>query len=303
MFNLFEFLFNVLLFFILTPSILITIPSKSSKTKVAVVHSLIFATILYFSKKLIWNTTESFDNNIIDLSLYENKIFSQNGEDGIIVKLIDLIYKGDNNPKFYVEFGVENGDECNTRILRENYKWKGLQMDGSNENDNINLRKEFIMKENVVDLFKKYNVPQNINLLCVDIDYNDFYCLKEILKNYTCDIIICEYNSTHLSHEDKIIIYDKNAMWDGTNYFGVSLLSLVKLGEKYNYSLVYCNKNGVNCFFIHNDIIKNKNLKILNIGDITKIYKPATYGSGPNGGHTKDPHNRQYITFEEAINI
>ena len=113
----------------------------------------------------------------IDLEIFEKKIFSQNGEDGITMKLIELIYNGNNDNKFYVEFGVGDGIECNTRILREYYNWKGLQIDGSNENDKFNLRKEFITKENVVELFRKYNVPQNINLLSVDIDFNDFYCL------------------------------------------------------------------------------------------------------------------------------
>ena len=239
----------------------------------------------------------------MELSLFEKKVFSQNGEDGITMKLIELIYYGNNDNKFYVEFGVENGMECNTRILREHYNWNGLQMDGSNENRNINLRKEFIVKENVVELFKKYNVPQHINVLSVDIDFNDFYCLKEIVVNYQCDIIICEYNATHLANEDKIVIYDKNGRWDGSNYFGVSLLSLDKLGKKYNYSLIYCNKNGVNCFLIHNDLIKNKNLQFKNIGDIEKIYKPAGYGCGPNGGHMQDIHNRRFISFDEAINI
>jgi hypothetical protein len=239
----------------------------------------------------------------MELSLFEKKVFSQNGEDGITMKLMELIYCGNNDNKFYVEFGVESGVECNTRILREHYNWKGLQMDGGNENRNINLRKEFIMKENVVELFKKYNVPQNINLLSVDIDFNDFYCLKEILVNYQCDIIICEYNGTHLANEDKIIIYDKNGKWDYSNYFGVSLLSLDKLGKKYNYQLVYCDKTGTNCFFVHNNIIKNKDLKFKNINDIEKIYKPATYGNGPNGGHPQDPYNRQYISFDEAINL
>lgn len=239
----------------------------------------------------------------MDLNCFEEKIYSQNGEDGVTMKLVQLIYNGDNSNKFYVEFGVENGNECNTRILRERYNWNGLQMDGGNENESINLRKEFILKENVVELFRKYNVPQNINVLSVDIDFNDFYCLKEILLNYTCDIIICEYNSTHLSSEDKIVIYDKNGRWDGSNYFGVSLLSLDKLGKKYDYSLIYCNKNGVNCFLIHNDIIKDKNLQFLNYGEIEKIYRPGGYGGGPNGGHHQDAHNRKYISFDEAINL
>jgi hypothetical protein len=276
------------------------------KLTIIIIIILILCVIIYFSNKS--NTFENYtddenNENIIDLSLYEKKIYSQNGEDGITMKLIDLIYGNDNTNKFYVEFGVENGMECNTRILRENYNWKGLQLDGNNENEIINLRKEFILKENVVELFKKYNVPRKINILCVDIDSNDFYCLKEIISNYECDIIICEYNATHFPNEDKIIIYNKENQWDGTNYFGLSLLSLDKLGKKYNYSVIYCNANGVNCFLIHNNIIKDKNLKFKNIEDITKIYKPAGYGNGPNGGHREDHKNRKYITFDEAINL
>jgi len=239
----------------------------------------------------------------LDLELFEKRIFSQNGEDGVTMKLVELIYNGNNDNKFYVEFGVQDGIECNTRILRESYNWKGLQMDGTNENNNFNLRKEFITKNNVVELFKKYNVPQNINLLSVDIDFNDFYCLKEILKNYMCDIIICEYNSTHSVDEDKIVIYEENGKWDGTNYFGASLLSFDKLAKKYNYSLIYCDKMGVNCFLIHNDLIKDKNIQFKNLGDISNIYKPPKYSFGPNGGHPHDVYNRRYISFEEAINV
>lgn len=250
-----------------------------------------------------WQEDAIYTKVEINLSDFEKKIYSQNGEDGITMKLIELIYHGNNDNKFYVEFGVENGNECNTKVLREKYNWNGLQMDGSNKNDSINLRKEFITKENVVELFKKYNVPQNINVLSVDIDFNDFYCLKEILENYSCDIIICEYNATHLPDEDKIVIYDKNGCWDGTNYFGVSLLSLDKLGKKFNYSLIYCDKKGVNSFFVHNDIIQSKNLQFENLGNITKIYRSAGYSSGPNGGHPQDPLNRPFITFEEAIQL
>ena len=141
--------------------------------------------------------------------------------------------------------------------------------------------------------------------MSVDIDFNDFYVLNEILANYQCDIIICEYNSTYLADEDKIVLYDKNGKWDGSNYFGVSLLALVKLGKLSNYSLVYCDKRGVNCFFIHNNIIENKGLKLKlkDLGDIEKLYMPAQYGFGPNGGHPQDPHSRQYVSFDDAMKI
>jgi hypothetical protein len=239
----------------------------------------------------------------MDLELSEKKIFSQNGEDGVTIKLIELLYGEEDarKNKYYVEFGVEDGRECNTRILREKYNWQGLQMDGSNENATIHLKKEFITRENIVELFEKYKVPEKINILSVDIDYNDFYCLKEILAKYTCDIIICEYNSTHSATDNKIVIYDSEGMWDGSNYFGVSLYALEKLGNLYNYSLIYCDKKGVNCYLMHNSLLLQKKLQFKNFGDIHKIYRPAKYGHGPNGGHRHDPYNRPYITFAESL--
>lgn len=239
---------------------------------------------------------------MIDLSMYEKKLFSQNGEDGVTAILIDTLFDTQEN-KYYVEFGVENGMQCNTHILRKYAGWTGLLMDGGNENIEINLQKEFITKENIISLFNKYNVRKHINLLCVDIDFNDFYVLKEILKEYTADIIICEYNATHLPYEDKVIIYDANGCWDGSNYAGVSLLSLTKLCNLHGYSLVYCNENGVNAFFVRDTLIKERGVEFKNINNIDELYRLPKYGRGPRGGHREDTKQRQYITYEEAMKM
>ena len=61
-----------------------------------------------------------------DINLHENKIYSQNGEDGILEYIFSKI--GTTN-KFSVEFGVGNGFECNTINLLEKKGWKGLMMD------------------------------------------------------------------------------------------------------------------------------------------------------------------------------
>lgn len=47
--NLTTFLYTVLLFVLLTPGILITLPPKGSKLMVAIVHGAIFALILYLT--------------------------------------------------------------------------------------------------------------------------------------------------------------------------------------------------------------------------------------------------------------
>ena len=58
------FLFSALLFFLLTPGILLTIPPKSSKTVVALVHALLYATVWHFTHKIVWDATEGFGGNL-----------------------------------------------------------------------------------------------------------------------------------------------------------------------------------------------------------------------------------------------
>ena len=229
-----------------------------------------------------------------DLLNYEKKIYSQNGEDGITLEIIKRLNIENG---FYVEFGTQNGSECNTRILREKYNWEGLLMDGSHKNDNINLKKEFITRENILTLFNKYNVPKNFNLLSIDIDFNDFYVLHKILQNYSMDIIILEYNAYFNPNEDSIIKYDPNGRWDGTNYFGASLLSYTKLLKKFNYSLIYTEIKGVNAFFVKNSY--SSLFKFSN--NISILYNSAKYGNGPRGSHTKDSKLRKYVRFNDIV--
>jgi hypothetical protein len=173
-------------------------------------------------------------------------------------------------------------------------------MDGFHENLSINLHREFITAENINSLFSKYQVPKEFDLLSIDIDCNDFYVWHAI-NEYRPRVVVIEYNATHLPHEDKIVVYDPNYMWDKTNYYGASILSMYKLGNLKGYTLIYAENRGVNLFFIRNDVVKNFDFK--NSGKVKKLYKAPNYGNGPNGGHTQDPYNRNYLNFNEALKV
>lgn len=99
----------------------------------------------------------------------ELKVFSQNGEDGILLWIFANIGTY-NSPPRYVEFGTENGDQCNTRLLRLHMGWQGLMMDGSNENSLMNLHKEIINPENINSLLEKYQTPPLLDLLSIDVE-------------------------------------------------------------------------------------------------------------------------------------
>lgn len=59
----------------------------------------------------------------------EFKVFSQFGEDGILQYLLQRVPIENENESF-IEFGVEDYREANTRFLLINNNWRGLIIDG-----------------------------------------------------------------------------------------------------------------------------------------------------------------------------
>src|SRR6478609_538478 len=105
--------------------------------------------------------------------------FFQRGEDGIIQYIISQIEIPN---KIFIEFGVENYVESNTRFLLMNNDWSGLVIDGSKQH--IRFIKEnfiywkydltachsFITKENINQLISGYTNCEDIGLLSIDVD-------------------------------------------------------------------------------------------------------------------------------------
>lgn len=156
------------------------------------------------------------------INKFEQKIYSQNGEDGIIHYLFNII--GTTN-KYCVEFGVGDGSECNTRYLIEAEEWKYLHMDAEAD-PNGNIKKEVITAENINILLKKYGVPSEFDLLSIDIDSNEYWIWKAI-ENYLPRVVIIEYNASIPVTESMTIAYDPFFKWDVSSYYGASLLALV----------------------------------------------------------------------------
>lgn len=112
-------------------------------------------------------------SKIFRLHDFEDRVFSQNGEDGVLLALLDEI--GVYN-RYFVEFGVGNGVECNSRILWERLNFTGLLMDYYGpDNRTLNLHVEHVTESNVVGLFQTYGVPLRFDVLSVDIDMFDWW--------------------------------------------------------------------------------------------------------------------------------
>jgi len=217
------------------------------------------------------------DQKIADINSFEKKIYSQNGEDGIIEIMFYAV--GVTN-RFFVEIGGGDGTECNTRYLAQK-GWNGIMIDARACNPLI--KNEFVTAENVCDIFEKYNVPKEFDLLSIDIDTNDYWIWKA-LEGYSPRVVVIEYNATHPPYESKVVKYDAKAVWDGTNYFGASLFALVKLGKVKGYTLIGCDNLGVNAFFVRNDLKEH-----FSVEDTERLYRPPKYGQKINGVHIGHP--------------
>ena len=220
--------------------------------------------------------------NNFNINKFGIKIYSQNDEDGIILYILKHI--GIKTKKF-VEIGVENGTECNTTNLLKNFNWKGVQIEGNKilysdakiqlkkilkeKIKNLKLLNIFITKKNVNKILKN-NCGKEVDLLSIDIDGNDFWIWKSI-KCIKPRLVIIEYNSFFGSKLSCTIPYNAKFIWDYKNkrsYYGASLKALEKLGKQKKYTLVGIDRNGVNAFFVRNDLAKNINLKSKKINDI-----------------------------------
>lgn len=195
----------------------------------------------------------------------EMKVFSQMGEDGIIQYLINNI---DVSCKKFIEFGVEDYSESNTRYLLMNDNWEGLVLDSSENNINrlynqdyawkhsLTAKHAFITRENINQLISENGFNGNIGLLSIDVDGNDYW-IWDAITGINPDIVICEYNSVFGNNRPITIPYNADfslTQYHFSNlYFGASLPALYELGLKKGYVFVGSNSAGSNAFFVNKE--------------------------------------------------
>jgi hypothetical protein len=204
--------------------------------------------------------------NIASLDEVEFQVFSQRGEDGVIQYIINKIEIPN---KIFVEFGVETYTESNTRFLLMNNNWSGLVIDGSKKNIDfvkndfiywkydITAIESFITRDNINNLISNYTNKEDIGLLSVDIDGNDYW-VWEAIETIKPRVVICEYNSVFGSKEKVTVPYKENFIRSKEHYselyFGASLAAFCDLAGKKGYDFIGTTSAGVNAYFVRKDL-------------------------------------------------
>ena len=201
----------------------------------------------------------------LELQDYEFKVFSQWGEDGIIAHLLAHVPITNT---IFVEFGVQDYSESNTRFLLRHRNWSGLVLDGSSANialiradpiywrHNLKAEAAFITRDNINDLLIGHGISGGIGLLSVDIDGNDYW-VWEAITAVAPQLVVAEYNALFGPTAPVSVPYEpsfeRTAAHHSNLYWGCSLAALVHLGVQKGYRLVGCNSNGNNAFFVRSD--------------------------------------------------
>jgi hypothetical protein len=193
------------------------------------------------------------------------KVFSQWDEDGIIQYIVSNIPIKN---RTFIEFGVENYEESNTRFLLLNDHWQGMVLDARAadiryiQTDRIYWQYDlqakctWITRENINKLLSEAGFGEDVGLLSIDIDGNDYW-IWEAIQTVRPRILIIEYNSL-FGLEPIAVPYKEDLQRTKAHYsnlyYGASFGALHHLAEKKGYLLVGSNVWGHNAFFIRADI-------------------------------------------------
>ena len=253
-----------------------------------------------FEKQKIQVSKNFFLNLELNLDKIENidsinyKVFSQNGEDGIIQYLIKSLKL--KKIKF-VEIGTEDYSESNTRYIFETTRCDGLIIDPLKNlkdkvkntvtnfwKNNLLIINDFASPRNINLILEKNNFNNNIDLFSIDIDGADYWIIKELKKNIS-KIFVAEYNP-YFGPDLEITVpnienFNRSSYHYSNLCFGVSLKSLIKIMIEKNYTFVGSNEFRNNAFFVSNEHISNIKLKIPNIQNLEE-FTDATFKESRN---------------------
>ncbi len=224
---------------------------------------------LQVSQKILFNQYKINSNfpSYIDSGF---SVFSQDNEDGILLEIFAKI--GFENKKF-VEIGAGNGILfSNCANLCINFGFTGLFIESNEQKvrDGISYYKDsyrtnllppsfcslFVTQHNINDILSKYNLPNSIDLLSIDIDGNDFWVLQN-LNTTIPRVIVLEINPA-FGKRICTIKYDANFSLESLedDNYGMSALAAIKLCKSKGYKLVACNSKGFNLIFVLDEISK-----------------------------------------------
>jgi hypothetical protein len=153
-------------------------------------------------------------------------------------------------------------------------------------NGKLSLVESMVTAENINALLTQAGFTDEIDLLSIDIDFNDYWAWKAI-EAAKPRVVVIEYNAALRPPLSLTVPYSPTRVWGNGNYFGASLEALVRLGRDKGYRIVGCSFAGVNAFFVRDDLCRDR---FMEPATAEEHYEPARYfASVMPSGHPGRP--------------
>ena len=196
-----------------------------------------------------------------DLTASELRVFSQNGEDGVLAAIFDRIGTGGGS---FVEFGIQDGTEGNTVFLAQVMGWSGVYLEAEEAsyaalarrygaNPRVATVHAAVEPDTVEALFAQAGVPEEPDVVSIDVDGNDYWIWRALTRHRP-RVVVIEYNGSLDPASRRVMPYTPGFRWDHTSGYGASLGALEDLGAEKGYRLVHTELAGVNAFFVREDL-------------------------------------------------
>lgn len=199
----------------------------------------------------------------------EFRVYSQNGEDGILWFLFSLL---GTTSRRAVEICAGDGIECNAANLIINHAWSALLVDGDAgqvargqefyrqcRNTWVSpptLTQAWVTAEAVNEIVADNGFAGDVDLLSLDLDGNDYWIWKA-LTVVRPRVVVLEFNASAGPDRRLTISYDSAFRLDFsvTPYrAGASLAAFTALAAQKGYRLVGVQSLGFNAFFVRADV-------------------------------------------------
>jgi len=227
------------------------------------------------------------------LNDYSKNVYSQEGEDGIIEKILEIL--PDKN-SWSVEFGAWDGMHLsNTYNLIKNKGYSAVLIEGCKKKFRI-LQKNFEGNGKIIpinafvgfedkngldSILKTTKIPVYFDVLSIDIDGNDYH-IWDAFKHYRPKIVIIEYNPTIANQVEFINPKDMSVM------YGSSILSIDKLARQKDYMLIantrlnaiFVDKKYFDLFEIENNSVNAIRTEQLDVSYIFNGYDGTVFVRG-----------------------
>ena len=193
-------------------------------------------------------------------------------------KLLQICTELNISNGYYVDIGASDGwTSSSTFPFARSNNFSGLSVELDDKKfkkmqyiyknfQNAHLSKTKVTPLNILDLLNEFDVPQNFDILNLDIDSYDLFVIKKLLESYRPKIISMEINEKIPPPIYFTVTYDENHFWKGDHFFGCSLQAAYEELSKFDYNLYTVVYN--NAIFIP----KEMNLEFQNL-TVAEFYK------------------------------